>query len=71
MNRTYTVRPLGMVAWAEGIETLDRAVAVAREVKQLGLGTLIIVDDETGLTYTSTGYLRHTLPEGGGYAAGF
>ena len=47
MNRTYTVRPLGMVAWAEGIPTLGEARELLRECRDRGLKKVCIFDDLT------------------------
>lgn len=48
--RTWTVRPLGGVAWESGIDSLAAARASAREAEHLGLRDVVIIDDSTGET---------------------
>ena len=48
MATTYTVRPLGCTSWQDGIETIDEALASARDAREQGLHSVVIVDDVTG-----------------------
>lgn len=45
---TYTVRPLGGTAWAEGVNSLKEANKLAKEARQRGLVQVVVINDETG-----------------------